>query len=102
MPNLTQTCNKCGKQFLVIEQEQKFLQSKGLPMPLGCPQCRQARRLALRGGRQLFRTKCQKCGKDIVVAYDPGKVTNQILCKEDYQKYFEENDPIIKDPLPQI
>ena len=102
MPNITSTCVKCGKQFLVIEQEQAFLQKKNLPMPKNCPQCRQERRLSLRGGRQLFRTKCQQCGKDIVVAYDPTKVTNKILCKEDYQKFFVENDPIIKDPLPEI
>lgn len=102
MPNITQICTKCGKQFLIIESEQKFLQSKGLPNPANCPMCRQARRLALRGDRQLYKTKCQKCGKEIVVAYDPSKVTNPILCKQDYSQYFEEQDPIISDPLPEI
>lgn len=102
MPNTTQICTKCGKQFLVIEQEQKFLQSKNLPFPANCPSCRQARRLALRGSRQLFHTKCQKCGKDIVVAYDPNKIMNQILCKADYQQYFVENDAIIKESLPEV
>lgn len=102
MAAITQNCAKCGKSFLVIDQEQKFLQDKGLPFPTNCPSCRQARRLALRGGRQLYKTKCQKCGKEIVVSYDPSKVTNMILCKQDYEQYFMENDPIIKEPLPEI
>lgn len=102
MPNLTQTCNKCGKQYLVIEREQKFLQDKGLPLPIHCPACRQLRRLMLRGNeRTLFRTTCQKCGKEIIVSYDPEKTTNQILCKEDYEKYMAETDLIIREPLPQ-
>lgn len=102
MANITQICTNCGKQFLVIDQEQAFLQQKGLPMPTMCPADRQQRRLALRGGRQLFRSKCQKCGKDIVVSYDPAKVQQPIFCKEDYEQFFMENDPIVKEPLPEL
>ncbi|MBI2590831.1 MAG: hypothetical protein HYW33_03065 [Candidatus Blackburnbacteria bacterium] len=102
MAPLTQNCTKCSKQYLVVDPEQQFLRGMNLPLPTMCPQCRQERRLALRGGRKLFRTKCQQCGKDIVVSYDPEKVTNKILCKEDYEKYFEQNDPIINEPLPDV
>ena len=102
MVNITQTCTKCSKQFLIIEVEQKFLQQKRLPLPTICPTDRQLRRLNLRGGRELFRTKCQKCGKDIAVVFDPKKTKQAIYCKEDYEKFFMENDPIIKDPLPDI
>ncbi len=102
MSSITQTCTKCQKQFLIIDQEQKFLNDKNLPFPTQCPSCRQTRRLMLRGGRQLFKTKCQKCSKDIVVSYDPEKTANTILCKEDYDQYFNENDVIIKEPLPEI
>ncbi|HBL51910.1 MAG TPA: hypothetical protein DDZ05_01625 [Candidatus Blackburnbacteria bacterium] len=101
MAAITQTCNKCQKQFLIIDPEQQFLKEKGLPLPLECPYCRQERRLELRGKRQLFKTTCQKCGKNIVVSYDPQKVTNMILCREDYEKHTAENDPIIADPLPE-
>jgi ssDNA-binding Zn-finger/Zn-ribbon topoisomerase 1 len=101
MANITATCNKCNKQFLIIDQEQRFLQNKNLPLPLQCPQCRQMRRLLLRGGRQLFRTTCQQCGKNIVVSYDPAKVINPILCKEDYTKWANENDALINEPLPE-
>lgn len=102
MANIVATCAKCSKQFLVIDQEQNFLREKGLPNPANCPNCRQARRLALRGERVLYKTECQQCKKEIVVSYDPSKVKNTILCREDYEKYYEEHDPIITDPLPQL
>src|SRR3989344_2418677 len=99
MANIKKICSKCNKEFLVIDQEQEFLKQKNLPLPTNCPTCRQTRRLQLRGGRQLFRAKCQKCGKDIVVSFDPQRVKQAIYCKEDYEKFFMENDPIIKEPL---
>lgn len=102
MANQPITCAKCGKQFLIIEQEEKFLKDKGLPLPTVCPSDRQRRRLMLRGNeRALYKTKCQKCGKEIVVSYDPEKVTNLILCKEDYDKWLNENTTVITDPLPE-
>ncbi len=103
MSNITQNCESCGRAFLIIDREQEFLCGQNLPFPKNCPNCRQKRRLELRGSEQkLFKTKCRKCGKDIVVSYDPEKTENMILCREDYQKYFEENDTIISDPLPEI
>jgi hypothetical protein len=102
MAAITATCQKCSKQFLIIDQEQQFLRDKGIPLPVQCPACRQERRLALRGGRQLFRTKCQKCGKDIVTSYDPATATSIILCREDYEKYNAETDLIVNEPLPEV
>ena len=80
----------------------RLAKQKNLPLPTNCPTCRQTRRLQLRGGRQLFRAKCQKCSKDIVVSFDPQRVKQAIYCKEDYEKFLMENDPIIKEPLPDI
>ena len=102
MAAITQTCTKCSRQFLIIDQEQNFLREKGLSFPTNCPSCRQLRRLLLRGNdRSLFKTTCQKCGKSIVVSYDPQKVQNNIFCKEDYEKFLSENDVLITDPLPE-
>ncbi|MGB4966422.1 MAG: hypothetical protein WBO77_04935, partial [Microgenomates group bacterium] len=89
------------KQFLVLDREQQFLQQKNLPLPTKCPACRQLRRLTLRGGRTLYRAKCQKCTKEIITSYDPASTKNMILYKEDYERYFQENDPIITEPLPE-
>lgn len=103
MANITQVCTKCNRQYLIIDQEQKFLTDQNLPLPTHCPSCRQLRRLSLRGTeRALYKAKCQKCGKEIVVAFDPQKVTNAIICRQDYDQYFLENDNIIKEPLPEL
>lgn len=98
----TLTCQKCNKQFLVIDQEQAFLREKNLPLPPNCPSCRQMRRLMLRGERRLYKTKCHKCSKEIIVSYDPSKVTNQILCKADYDQYFLDHNNLVHEPLPEI
>ena len=101
MSNQTLTCTRCQKQFLVIDEEQRFLGEKGLALPTNCPGCRQTRRLMLRGNeRALYKTKCQKCQKDIIVSYDPAKTTNVILCKPDYDQWLNEHDTTINDPLP--
>lgn len=103
MASITQTCSQCRKRFLVIDQEQSFLTEKKLPLPTHCPSCRQLRRLSLRGAeRMLYKTQCQKCGKDIVVARDPKTTKNAIFCRKDYEQYFNENDPIVNEPLPEF
>lgn len=102
MASLTETCVKCGKQFLIIDQEQAFLKEKNLALPTMCPPCRQTRRLMLRGNdRQLFKSTCQKCGKEIIVSYDPTKATSPIYCKDDYEQYLTDNDVLLTDPLPE-
>lgn len=101
MANIVQTCGQCNRQFLVIDQEQKFLQEKMLPLPSNCPACRQDRRLQLRGNRKLYKSTCQKCGKEIVVSFDPQNVQQQILCRRDYDQYWMDTEPIIDDPLPE-
>jgi len=102
MASIAQNCAKCDRKFLIIDQEQKFLSEKNLTLPNQCPTCRQTRRLMLRGERTLYKTKCSKCGTEIVVSYNPKTTSNTILCRKDYDQYFLENDPIIKDPLPNI
>jgi hypothetical protein len=101
MAAITQTCVKCSKQFVVIDPEQSFLKEKGIPLPNKCPECRYQARSFLRGSqRRLFRTNCQRCGKETIISYDPASAKNEILCKEDYNKWLEENETVITDPLP--
>lgn len=92
MADITQTCTKCGKKFLVIEAEQAFLKKKGLPLPILCPSDRQAGRLENRGERALYRTTCQQCGANMVTTYDPKSVKSPVLCKKCYLAYFEKHD----------
>ena len=92
MADITATCSECGKNFLIIDQEQTFLQKRGLPLPGICPTDRQKARLSSRGERNLYKTKCQNCGASMITTYNPEKVTNRILCKKCYLEYFEKND----------
>ena len=94
MADITQTCTKCGKKFLIIDQEQEFLKKKHLPLPTLCPTDRQARRLADRGERTLYKTTCQECGANTIISYDPLKATSKILCKNCYRKYFETHEMV--------
>lgn len=95
MSDITQICSQCGKKFLIIELEQEFLTKRGLPLPDLCPADRQARRLARRGERNLYRTTCQQCKASVITTYDPAKATSKILCRQCYQEYFDKNDPLI-------
>lgn len=92
MADMTATCKKCGKNFLIIEQEQAFLQKKGLTLPTTCPTDRQKSRLSTRGERNLYKTVCQQCGASMITTYDPERIPNKILCKKCYLDYFEKND----------
>ena len=91
MENIKKTCTKCGKEFWVIKQEQEYLKKMGLPLPTMCPSDREARRLADRGERQLYRTKCQNCQNDIIVSYNPETEKRKILCRKCYLEWFEKN-----------
>lgn len=94
MADIIKVCEKCGKKFLAIEQEQEFLKKKDLPLPTICPTDRQANRLKNRGERTLYKTVCQQCGASVITSYDPKSVTNKILCRKCYMDYFEKNETL--------
>lgn len=87
-------CKKCGNNFMIIDQEIAFYKEKDLPLPENCPKCRQDRRLALRNKREMFGYKCDKCGKDIVIAFDPPD-DQEVYCKQCYEKFMQANDNIL-------
>lgn len=96
MDNIKKTCSKCGKEFWIIKQEQEFLHKMNLPFPTMCPGDREMRRLSERGERQLYRTKCQNCQKDIVVTYNPETEKRKILCRQCFLDWFEKNPVLIE------
>ena len=89
-------CKKCGKEFLILPQEKKFLEERGLPLPEYCPACRQQRRLSLRGERRLYKTTCQECGKTIFVTYNPEEMKSKILCQACFKKFMEKTELVEK------
>ena len=89
-----QSCTKCKKDFLVIDQEEKFLNEHNWPLPTMCPSCRQARRMGMRNPRQLQKTKCDKCDKEIIVSFER-KPKETVYCKEHYMEWYESSDHLV-------
>ena len=44
MKDVKITCKDCGKEFTVLEQEQKWYKDRDFDLPKRCPDCRQAKR----------------------------------------------------------
>lgn len=86
MASERRTCVACNKDFLILEQEQAFLQRKDLPLPVECPACRQDKRLAMRNERSLYRRPCNKCGVTIVSTYSPDS-PYVVYCQKCYWEY---------------
>lgn len=95
MNSSQQKCADCKEDFLIIEQEMEFYKEKELPLPKKCPLCRQKRRLALRSEQKLYGSTCDKCGKDIIIAFKHPK-DQKVYCKPCYLEYFEKNEIVEK------
>lgn len=80
-------CKACGKEFLIIQQEQTFYKRKGLPHPENCPECRRKRRLSLRNERKLYKRTCDKCKKEIISTYS-AESKYIVYCQECYWEYL--------------
>ena len=66
MPNITQTCRISGQQFIITEEDQKFYEKMGVPLPTLCPEERLRRRLAWRNECYLYNRKCSATGQPII------------------------------------
>src|SRR3972149_8067793 len=73
MPDITQTCRITGKLFVITEEDQKFYEKMGVPLPTLCPQERQRRRHTFRNERNLYQSTCHNCKKSIISMYSPDK-----------------------------
>ena len=87
-------CKECGNEFLIINKEIDFYKEKDFPLPELCPEHRLARRNSMRNKKELLGYNCDKCGKDIVIAFDPID-GQQVYCKTCFQAYMQENDCIL-------
>ena len=67
--DITLVCKDCGQEFVFTAGEQEFYASRGFEnQPQRCKACRDARKNATRGERQMNEATCAACGK---VARDP-------------------------------
>ena len=81
MKTKREKCQKCQKEFLIVEQELRFYEKKMLAEPKECSECRRTWRANLRNERNLYRRKCEKCAVELMSSYKEGG----ILCEQCYQ-----------------
>lgn len=68
----TLTCKECGNEFVFTAGEQEFYAEKGFTNePQRCKSCRDARKRAARGDREMFVATCAKCGNEAKVPFEP-------------------------------
>ena len=67
------TCENCGVEFDVTEQDLEFYKRIDVPEPVECNVCREIRRLTFRNEKKLYLSNCDLCGKQMVSIHHPGK-----------------------------
>ena len=85
----TLVCKDCGKEFVWTAGEQEFYASRGFEnQPQRCKACRDARKNATRGERQMFDAVCASCGKACKVPFQPLE-DRPVYCSECFAKMKE-------------
>ena len=79
----TLVCKDCGNEFVFTAGEQEFYASRGFENePQRCKACRDARKNAGRGTREMFTAVCASCGKEARVRR-PSCVLQRLLCEDE-------------------
>lgn len=76
-------CEKCGKNYKIIEAELDFYRRQKLPIPNYCSDCRHKTRFSFRNPRKLYKRNCQKCNLEIQTTFDP-KGPEIVYCEKCY------------------
>jgi hypothetical protein len=78
-------CDTCGSGFRITQGELGLYRKIGMPLPEQCPKCREKRRFDATNKPMFRDTSCDKCSKDITVAY-PEHINKTIYCESCYQQ----------------
>ncbi|MFH0818982.1 MAG: hypothetical protein V1898_03240 [Patescibacteria group bacterium] len=78
-------CNKCRKNFKIIDQEKNFYHDMKIKDPNMCWNCRLEDRLSRKNPRKLCDRQCVKCGRDIKTSYTSDR-TEIVYCEQCFQK----------------
>ena len=86
----TLVCKDCGEEFVFTAREQEFYESKGfVNEPLRCKPCRDKRKAAARGPREMHEATCAACGGVARVPFAP-REDRPVYCSECFAKMKEE------------
>src|SRR3989338_2982530 len=78
-------CEKCGRNYRLIQMELNFYRKAGIPIPSKCYDCRHYERVRYRSPLFASGKLCSKCGKNIM-SNIPEHITTILYCEECYQK----------------
>lgn len=80
-------CEKCEKNYKIIENEFLFYKKLSIPLPHMCPDCRHNRRFIARGPNKLWHRACMNagCNNEFETSYAPER-SEIIYCESCYQK----------------
>lgn len=62
-------CQNCRNDFQIDPEDFSFYEKIKVPPPTFCPACRKQRRLAFVNAVNLYKRKCDLCGKDTISVY---------------------------------
>ena len=71
---MIKTCAVSGKQFEITEDDRRFYEKMGVPVPTLCPEERERRRISFRNFRFLYNRKCDATDKKIISMYSAEKI----------------------------
>ncbi|MFA6392791.1 MAG: hypothetical protein WCW54_01750 [Candidatus Paceibacterota bacterium] len=80
-------CEKCNKNFKIVEAELTFYKKMGLPLPHKDFECRHEDRMKKRNGMKLYHRSCMKpgCSNEFETTYAPDR-SEVIYCESCYQQ----------------
>ncbi len=102
---MSQICKNCGVQFEIPSEDLEIYKKLDVPLPIFCMLCRMQRRMAVRNERNLYKSKCDFSGKEMLSLYPPDsgvKVYEQKIWWSDkwdamsYGQGFDFNKPFFE------
>ena len=81
---MKKVCALTGKEFEITDEDLKFYEKIGVPIPILCPDERARRRWAWRG-KDFFMRKCDKCNKKVMAWFSPNLTDIKTYCNECYR-----------------
>jgi hypothetical protein len=113
---MKKSCAVSGREFEVTEEDVKFYEKMGVPIPTLCPEERQRRRLSWRNERSFYKRSCDLCKKKIIAIYSQD-AKFPVYCPEcwwgdnwdrfseqefDFSQSFFEQYAKLRDKIPRI
>ncbi len=82
----TLVCKECGSEFTFTAGEQEFYATRGFENePQRCKSCRDARKTASRGPREMYEAQCASCGASAKVPFKPHE-DRPVYCSDCFAK----------------